>query len=293
MSAGYGLRIADCGLRNSKCARPSLSSFISIGQRRNQPGSNLLCGVIIFFLALCGLQGGPSPEPDIISPTGPVAGRELAALLRSLRPAEDLKWHGTLKIFRRSQKNIPPVPIRCETAFGETTWSIKYFTGATKAIGAETLTIIYFTNAPNQYLYARAASPDGPLGEAKSLTAAEANIPLAGSDFLLSDLGYEFYHWPDQIRHPGEMKDSRPCYVLESINPHPAAGGYARVMTWVEKESNQPLLAQAYDADRSEIKRFELGAVEKVHGHYQVKELKMFNDKAHSRTELDFDFEGQ
>jgi len=286
MSAGHGLLIADC-------ARASLSSFVSIRRKQNLPGRHVFYGVIIFFLALCGLRGGSSPEPDIISPTGPEAGRELAAELRSLRPVEDLKWHGTLKIFGRSQKNIPPVPIRCETTFGETTWSITYFTGATTSTGAETLAITFFTNAPNQYLYARAASPNGPLGEAKNLTAAEANVPLAGSDFLLSDLGYEFYHWPDQIRHPGEMKSGRPCYVLESINPHPVAGGYARVMTWVEKESNQPLLAEAYDTDHSVIKRFELGSVEKVHGHYQVKDLKMFNYKTHSRTELDFDFQGQ
>jgi len=263
---------------------------VDICEKRKSSSRTCVFITVVFFLMLCGLRGGPALEPDIVSPTGPEAGRELAAELRSMRPLEEVNSHGTLRIYGRHEKNIPAVPIRCQTTLGET-WSIEYVTGATAITGAEKLTVTFFTNSPNQYVYARAATPGGPLGEARNLKGAEADVPLAGSDFLLSDLGYEFYHWPDQIRHPGEMKSGRPCYVLESVNPHPAAGGYARVMTWVEKESNQPLLAEAYDAKGAVIKRFELGSVEKIHGHYQVKDLKMFNNKTRSRTELDFDLE--
>ncbi len=225
-----------------------------------------------------------------VSPTGPEVGRELAAMLQSLRPAEEVKWSGMLKIAGRGQK-VPAVPIQCETKLGETNWSVTYLTGATETMGAEKLTVVFSTNAPNEYIYARAASPGAPLGEPKVLTGSAADIPLAGSDFWLSDLGFEFYHWADQVRLPGEMRRSRPCYVLESTNPHPSAGGYARVRTWVEKESNQPLQAEAYGADKKLLKEFELGSVEKINGHYEVKDLKMFNRKTGSRTYLDFNLD--
>src|SRR5207244_290627 len=104
------------------------------------------------------------------------------------------------------------IPVTCQTTLTETNWSVIYTTEATASNGMEKLTVVFFTNAPNQYIYARAASSAEPLGEPKTLTGAEADIPLAGSDFWLSDLGFEFYHWPEQIRHKGEMRRSRPCY---------------------------------------------------------------------------------
>ena len=137
------------------------------------------------------------------------------------------------------------VPVTCTTTLTTTNWSVTYATDATVSNGAEKLTVIFSTNAPNQYIYARALAPDAPLGEAKTLSGAEADIPLAGSDFWLSDLGFEFYHWPDQVRLKGQMHRSRPCFVLQSVNPHPAPGGYARVLTWVDKDSGQPLQAEA------------------------------------------------
>ena len=223
---------------------------------------------------------------------GPEAGRDLAALLRSMQPAENAKWRGALKISGRDQKTIS-VPVLCETILGSNNWSVMYLAAATQTTAAEKLTVIFSTNAPNQYLYARAATLDGPLGEPKSLTGAEADVPFAGSDFWLSDLGFEFYHWPDQVRLPGQMRRSRPCYVLESINSHPAPNAYLRVLTWVEKESAQPLQAEAYGADKKLMKEFELGSVEKVNGRYQIKDLKMFNRKTGSRTYLDFDLQSQ
>jgi hypothetical protein len=220
-------------------------------------------------------------------PTGPEAGRELAEELRSMRPAEEFKWTGTLKILGRGHKSVS-VPIACQTTLTPTNWSVTYFTSATATSGAEKLTVIFSTNAPNQYIYARAEAPGAPLGKAKTLSGAEADIPLAGSDFWLSDLGFEFYHWPDQVRLAGEMRRSRPCYVLESTHPHPSAGGYARVLTWVDKDSNQPLQAEAQGANRKVIKEFEVGSVEKIHDHYVVKDLRMSNNKTGSHTELDF-----
>ena len=243
----------------------------------------LLLGVVATF---------PVVADELPPAEGPEAGRELAAELRSMQPVENVKWRGTLKIVPHDHKTLS-VPILCETTPGTTNWSVVYLAAATPTTGAEKLTIIFSTNAPNQYLYARAATPDGPLGDPKTLTGAEADVPLAGSDFYLSDLGFEFYHWPDQVRLPGQMKRGRPCYVLQSSNPHPSPGGYARVVTWVEKESGQPLLAEAYGPDKKLMKEFELGSIAKVNGKYEVKDLKMFNRKTSSRTYLDFDLQSQ
>ena len=103
-----------------------------------------------------------------------------------------------MKILGRDHK-LPSIPFTCETKTGETNWSVTYETAASGAGVAEKLKVIFSTNGPNQYLYARASAPDARPGEPKLLSAAEADIPLAGSDFWLSDLGLEFLYWPDRF----------------------------------------------------------------------------------------------
>src|SRR5581483_8795027 len=182
------------------------------------------------------LNGAPLPARAEEYPTGPEAGRALAAELRTMRPEENSKWRGTLKI-SRNHKTVT-VPIYCETTLDQsnTAWDVMYLTIATDSMGAEKLTVIFSTNGPNQYILAVAGSPGAPLGAPRQLSGAAANVPLAGSDFWLSDLGLEFYHWPEQDRLKGEMRRGQPCYVLESTNPQPSPGGYSRVRTWIDKE---------------------------------------------------------
>lgn len=244
-----------------------------------------LVALFLLFSGRVHAQGFSSEE-------GPEAGRELARHLLSMQPAENVKWRGTLKISGRNHRTIS-VPILSEITPGTTNWSVMYLAASTPNTVAEKLDIIFSTNAPNQYVYARGATPGGPLEPPNTLTGAEADIPLAGSDFWLSDLGFEFYHWPDQVRLRGQMRRGRPCYVLQSVNPHPLPNGYSRVVTWVDRESEQPLIAEAYGTDGKLMKEFELGSVAKVNGRYQVKDLKMFNRRTGSRTYLDFDLQSQ
>jgi hypothetical protein len=257
---------------------------------------NLPRAVVALLLFYSGLpaqlpaQQHNNPPPD--SKIGPEAGRAVVAKLLAARPAENIHWSGSLNIFGRDEK-VLPVPVDCETTLGQTNWTVTYLAGATATNGAEKLTLIFSTNAPPQYLYARASGPNAPLGEAKALTAAEADVPFAGSDFWLSDLGYEFFRWPVQNRLRSQSKRWRGCYVIESINPHPAPGRYARVITYVDAESNQPLQAEAWGSDGNKIKDFELGSVEHIHGHYEAKNLKMFNRLTGSRTYLDFNSPNQ
>ncbi|MDB6066543.1 MAG: outer rane lipoproteinsorting protein [Pedosphaera sp.] len=238
------------------------------------------------------LTGASALAQQEENPTGPAAGRALAAELCAMAPAENTNWHGTLKILGRDKK-VPPVPVLCQTTTGDTNWSVMYLASSTEASGSEKLTVLHFADGPNQYLYARAAAPGAPLEEPKRLSGAEADVPLAGSDFWLSDLGFEFYHWPEQRRLKGEMHRSRPCYVLESINPLPTSGGYSRVVTWVEKESGAPIQAEAYGADNKLMKEFWLGSFKKVNGRYELKDMKINNSKTKSRTQLVFDLESK
>jgi len=212
----------------------------------------------------------------------------LVAELLSMRPTEEVKWNGTLNVFHR-ENPVPAVPVQCQTTPGETNWTVAYLAGATANNGAEKLTIVFSTNASPEYFYARAPGPDSPLGETNKLTTAEADVPFGNSDFWLSDLGFQFYHWPQQNELKGQTRRSRGCHVLESKNPNPSPGGYARVLTWIDAESKQPLEAEAYDANGNEMKHFELGSVQKVNGHYEVKNLKMTNVQTKSATSLNFD----
>ena len=241
---------------------------------------------MVVFLAVDGLRA-----QEATYPTGPAAGHDLAAALCSMRPVENADWRGVMKISGRDHQTIA-VPVTCETRLGDSKWSVTYTTGATNGLGAEKLKIIYSTNAPPQYFYT-AASTNAPAGEPKQLTGAEADIPLGGSDFWLSDLGFEFYHWPDQNRLKGEMRRSKPCYVLESVNPHPTPGGYTRVKVWIEKESGAPLQAETYGADGRLMKEFELGSVKKVGDRYELKDMEILNRQTGSRTHLIFDLDGK
>jgi hypothetical protein len=225
---------------------------------------------------------------------GPDGGAKLAERMRTLQPEENAKWRGTFKILHRKQK-FPPISVSCETASTPTNWSVFYVADATAASGAEKVTVIHSTNGPNQYAYACASSPGASLGEPRQLAGTAADVPLAGTDFWLSDLGFEFYHWPEQRLLKGEMRSGKPCYVLESVNPGAPPTGYGRVLSWIEKEHVAPLMIEAYRADNTNklFKEFALGSFKKNKdtGRYQLKDLQIDNDRTGSTTLLEFDLE--
>lgn len=119
-------------------------------------------------------------------------------------------------------------------------------------------------------------------------------VPFASSDFWLADLGLQFLHWPQQrivqearIR----MRKGRPCRVLESRNPVAGAKGYVRVVSWIDRETGKPILAEAYGAEGKLMKEFEIGGVTRVNGVWQLKNLEMRNVVEDSVTVLEFQYE--
>src|SRR5205823_8188268 len=101
---------------------------------------------------------------------------------------------------------------------------------------AEKLVVVHTNSASNCYLLARALNSDKSFTELAPCP--QPMTAFAGSDFWLADLGLEFFHWPEQNLKKQEMRRGRPCQVLESINPKPSAGGYSRVLCWVDGETH-------------------------------------------------------
>jgi len=217
----------------------------------------------------------------------PQTGDALAEQLRSLQPGESTEISGMLKI--RSPNRRADIPVLCTVVTNGNTWQVIYEARPTTNSGAEKLFVVRSVDEPNKYLYARAPAPSAILPKPKPLTAAEANIPFAGSDFWLTELGFEFLRWPSQRKLPGEMRLGQPCYVLESINPD--APLVVRVKSWVEKESGGLLIAEAYDRNKKMVKEFSLAgsSFKKVNGRWQLKKMKISSPQAKSETVLEFD----
>jgi hypothetical protein len=220
-------------------------------------------------------------------PLSPAEGaREAKALVAEMlaeRPEQNSTNVGVLKI-RDSEGNQRQIPLRIVTLVTPTNWQQIYEASATPSSSAVTFTIIHTAGSPNQYLLSASSS-----AAPRHLSQAELMVPFAGSDFWLADLGYEFLHWPKQTVIKNDMRHSRACKVLESINPNPSSGGYTRVVCWITAEKpHAPVHADAYDA-AGRFKQFDPKNLEKVNGVYQIESVEMRNSKTGSHTVLEFD----
>jgi hypothetical protein len=231
-------------------------------------------------------------------------GGALVAPLLVQRPEQDLTNTGVLSI--RAEEKTREIPIRFQVLVTPTNW-LSVYEAATNGHGGGPvkLTVVHSDNQPNQYLLSEMA--DGKWQTAdlagatnstpvprrsppcKTLAGAEILTPFAGSDFWAADLGVEFLHWPTQRLLRKEMRLSRSCNVLESINPQRVAGGYARVVSWMDIESGGILLAEAYDVHDRLLKQFATRKIEKVHGQWQLEGIEMRNRETGSRTRIEFD----
>jgi hypothetical protein len=238
----------------------------------------ILSVLFTMLLAKATLAQQPANEPE--------TGDALAKELRTMRPEGNTEVSGVLIINKRQK-----IPVVCNvvTNGDKDSWKIIYETRPTTNRPAEKLIVVRSLTVPNRYLYSRAPTPTAALPDPKPLTANEAAIPLAGSDFWLSELGYDFLHWPVQTKLKGEMRLSQPCFVLESINPD--APVVVRVKSFIEKESGGILIAEAYDRKKRLVKEFSLGgsSFKKVNGQWQVKKMKISSPRTDSETVLEFD----
>ena len=253
-------------------------------------GSLLLAGV-------CALAADAPASLPVVPVANPErAGRELAAELRAKAPAGNSEFTATLRIIPRGgETRAVPVSGAIQRVTADSTapgWEAIYRTQAVEGTPAEQLRVRYGVGRPNVYYHARGEAAGKTLDDTCRLSNDHAEVPLAGSDFWLVDIGLEFLHWPTQRVLKAEMRRGQTCRVLESVHPQPAPTGYARVVSWVarmDEEAEGILQAEAYDKENKLLKEFSLGSFKKVDGQWQLQDMKIRNAKTGSRTWLEFD----
>jgi len=226
-----------------------------------------------------------------------IQGRNLALQLCEGWPDSSTNT-GVLQI-RNAQGKRSIVPIKCEVIVGPASWTSIYEAFFTN--GTEVLRITH----PIDQMESRVGDyPSGKftgnvndldwIGTRSTIEHTYAgqeisNSSFAGSDFSVTDLSLGFFHWPQQVVLKKEVKRSRGCTVLESINPHPSPVSYSRVVTWIDNETLGIVQAQAYDAQGKLLKEFYPKDFKKVKGQWQVGMMDIENVQTGSRTRLIFD----
>jgi hypothetical protein len=231
----------------------------------------------------------PPSQPTVLPPEQAAKeGKALVEEILSQKPAQNTTNTGVMTIRRNGTHTR--IPIEFIVEIGTTNWTSTY--NATLTNRFESVSVLHTSNLPNFYLNGSWATTGGipiiaPLPGPVQKDAIWK--PFAGSDFSLADLGLEFFHWPEQRLTKKEMRRNRSCKVLESINPHPVAGTYSRVVSWIDSESDGILIADAYDSQGKLLKEFIPKKIKKIEGQWQLEEMEIDNDQTHSSTRVDFD----
>jgi hypothetical protein len=231
--------------------------------------------------------------PQTLNPReGETLARSLVNEMLTQQPAQNSTNTGILKI-RDSNGEERKVPVRFELLSTPTDWVSIYQAGPGGGQQDRVeLRVVRSGTGPNRYMFGSSSASNGKSVALKELTPAEAMIPFAGSDFWLADLGLEFLHWSKQCVLKKEMRRGQFCMQLESINPHPGASGYVKVVSWIDHDPPHGIVhADAYDKNDQLLKVFAPTEIKKVHGEYQLAEMEINNRKSHSRTWIDFDLE--
>lgn len=274
------------GRRNGSTRTPRARSGVFGFRHVGPPLWLFLASLSVAFAQRQAEQRPPPLDPA----QGKSEARELVADLLAQKPAQNATNTGQLRI-RDRDGHVQEIQARFEITCTPTNWlSVYEVLNPAGGAGKVRLLVIHTDNQPNQYQLAESGHSGAANPMLRELTPSQTMVPFAGSDFWVADLGLEFLHWPEQRLLRKEMRHSKSCGVLESVNPQPAPGGYARVVSWITLESPHGIVhADAYDAHNELIKLFDPVNLEKVHGDYQLVEVEMRNRKTGSHTWIKFD----
>ena len=81
-----------------------------------------------------------------------------------------------------------------------------------------------------------------------------------------------------------DLSNGRLCYVLESVNP--STNGYAKVWSYIDTEFKGLLSAKAFDHRGFAVKDFSTGNFSRVKDHWFLRDIRIRDERADSRTEL-------
>ncbi len=251
----------------------------------------LLALGLVWILSTCAGVAQPKSglrAPAVLNPVEAAQqGRALVEDLLAQRPPENSTNTGTMSI-RAPDGNSRTVPVEFAVVLKSAGWLNTYEAAPTSGSRGELLSIQHDDAQPNQYRLSRSA-PSGPsTNGAVKLTPEQTMAPFAGSDFWIADLGLEFLHWPQQLLLKREMRRSRSCNVLSSVNPHPTPGAYSRVVSWLDIESGGIVMAQAFDVRDKLLKEFAPKEMKKIQGQWQLEEMEIRNVQTGSRTRVQF-----
>lgn len=217
-------------------------------------------------------------------------GRALVADLLAQRPEGETTNTGLMKI-RASSGDQRDVRIQFSVRPQGPNWLNIYEAEPAAGTAGQRLTILHSEGGPNQYWLGSGSGSGVAPTNGTALAPEQTMTPFAQSDFWVADLGLEFLHWPKQLLLKQEMRRSRSCNVLSSINPDPHPGGYARVVSWLDIESGGIVLAQAFDARDRLLKEFAPKEMKKIQGQWQLEEMEIRNMQTGSRTRVQFDLD--
>ncbi len=218
-------------------------------------------------------------------------GREIARQLLGQRPTRNAAVSGTIKI-RPKKGDIREIPFRSSVVVEEDGWKSVYETEDAAGKPATRLTIRHTANVVPGF-FIQTADDGGAFGELRKLEWKEVFEPFVGSDFRIIDLAYprsDHLTWPTQRLLRTDIRRGQSCHELESVNPHPEQGGFARVVSWIDIDTGGPLEITGYDQEDDDVLEFSPKRFRKVNGEFKVTELHIRNGKTGSRTILRFDF---
>ena len=274
--------------RDSK--REPRLSWVRILSRASDFGYRI-CVACLSFLPIL-LFAQPKSELGPTPPLDPAEGerqaRALVANLLAQKPEQGATNTGVARIRGRDDKQRE-VPMRFEIFPTPTNWFNVYEAAATGTGPGEKLTIVHADGQANQYCLSRSTKPG--VANGRKLADSELMVPFAGSDFWVVDLGLEFLHWPQQRVLKKQMRRSLFCDVLQSVNPQPAACGYARVLSWIAINRPDDIVvvhAEAYDGSGKLLKEFDPKRIQKINGVWQLEEMEIRNRQTGSRTRIEF-----
>jgi hypothetical protein len=240
----------------------------------------------LLWLFVCATIGLANEKP---SDKASLEGQELARELTAIEPSQSLTNTGVL-VLRDKQRGEVRVPVRMMIQLGADGWTTTYQTITTDTNYLAALVIHQAPARPNRYeIRAGNAAASSTEAQPAALPVTGLMTPFAGSDFWVADLGLEFLRWPQQRLLRKELRRGQSCNVLESAQTNATAGGYTRVVSWIDIDTGGIVEAEAYDTAGKLMKVFKPISFQKLEGRWEVKKLEIANRQDGTRTRLEFE----